>query len=142
MRYVRSIYNSAVSNLVSLLNQHRLACFKADSCPESGDWLNSIPNNRVGTFIDNDTLRIGVALRVGLSVCIPHRCKCEKTVDAFSMHTLSCRFSAGRIPCHSPFCRRDTVHTRTVESYRRRRKATRWNKSVPLNEAPLSRGRD
>ena len=49
----------------------------------------------------NDTLRIGVALRVGLTVCIPHRCKCGTTVDTFGAHPLSCRFSAGRIPRHS-----------------------------------------
>ena len=51
--------------------------------------------------IDNDTLRIGVALRVGLTICIPHRCKCGTTVDTFGIHPLSCRFSAGRIPRHS-----------------------------------------
>ena len=58
-------------------------------------------NNRVGTFIEKDTLRIGVALRVGLTVCIPHRCKCWSTVDAFMTYFLSCRFSAGRLPRHS-----------------------------------------
>ena len=31
----------------------------------------------------------------------PHRCKCGTTVDTFSTHPLSCRFSAGRIPRHS-----------------------------------------
>ena len=93
--------SSAVATLVPVLNQHPLACFKAASRPESGVWLNSVPNNRVGTFIDNDTLRIGVALRVGLTVCIPHRCKCGTMVDIFGTHPLSCRFSAGRIPRHS-----------------------------------------
>ena len=93
--------SSAVATLVPVLNQHRLACFKAASRPESGVWLNCVPSNRVGTFIDNDTLRIGVALRVGLTVCIPHRCKCGTTVDTFGTHHLSCRFSAGRIPRHS-----------------------------------------
>ena len=68
---------------------------------ESCVWLNCVPNNRVGTFIDNDTLRIGVALRVGLTVCIPHRCKCGTTEDAFGTHPLLCRFSSGRIPRHS-----------------------------------------
>ena len=93
--------SSAVATLVPILNQHRLACFKAASRHESGVWLNCVPNNRVGTFIDNDTLRIGVALRVGLTVCIPHRCKCGTTVDTFGTHPLSCCFSAGRIPRHS-----------------------------------------
>ena len=93
--------SSAVTTLVPVLNQHRLACFKAASRPESGVCLNCVPNNRVGTFIDNDTLRIGVALQVGLTVCIPHRCKCGTMVDTFGTHPLSCRFSAGRIPRHS-----------------------------------------
>ena len=51
--------------------------------------------------LSSTTLRIGVALRVRLTVCIPHRCKCGTTVDTFGTHTLSCRFSAGRIPRHS-----------------------------------------
>ena len=88
-------------HLGSRTQQQRLACFKAASRPESGVWLNCVPNNRVGTFIDNDTLRIGVALRVGLTVCIPHRCKCGRMVDTFGTHPLSCRFSAGHIPRHS-----------------------------------------
>ena len=59
--------SSAVATLVPVLSQHRLACFKAATRPESGVWLNCVPSNRVSTFIDNDTLRIGVALRVGLT---------------------------------------------------------------------------
>ena len=66
--------SSAVATLAPLHNQHRLTCFRAALRHESGVWLNCVSNNRVGTFIDNDTLRIGVALRVGLTVCIPHRC--------------------------------------------------------------------
>ena len=93
--------SSAVATLAAVLNQLRQACFMAASRPDSGVWLNYVPNNRVGTFIDNDTLRIGVALRVGLTVCIPHRCKCGTTVDTFGTHPLLCRFSAWRIPRHS-----------------------------------------
>ena len=61
--------SSTVATLVHVLNQHRLACFKATPRPESVAWLNCVPNNRVSTFIDNDTLRIGVALRVGRTLC-------------------------------------------------------------------------
>ena len=71
------------------------------SRPESGVWLSCVPNNRVGTIIDNDTLRIGVALLVAFTVCIPHRCNCGTTMDTFGSHPLSCRFSARRIPRHS-----------------------------------------
>ena len=71
------------------------ACFKAVSRPESGAWLSCIPNNRVGTFIDNDTICIGVSLRIGLSVCTSHRCKCGMTVDAFGMHPMFCASAHG-----------------------------------------------
>ena len=64
--------SSAVATLVPVLNQHRLARFMAASRPEFDVWLNCVPNNRVGTFIDNDTFCIVVALRVGFTVCIPH----------------------------------------------------------------------
>ena len=37
--------SSAVATLVPILNQHRLACFKAASRPDSGVWLNCVPNN-------------------------------------------------------------------------------------------------
>ena len=89
--------SSVVATLVTVLNQHRLACFKAASRPESGVWLNCVPNNGVGTRIDNDTLRIGV----GLTVCIPHRCKCGTTGYTFGTQPLSCHFCAGHIPRHS-----------------------------------------
>ena len=81
--------SSVIATLVPVFNQHRLVCFKAALRPESGVWLSCDPSNRVGTFIDNDTLRIGVALRVGLTVSIPHRCKYGTTVDAFG--TYPCR---------------------------------------------------
>ena len=93
--------SSVVTTLVPVLNLHRLACFMAAWRLESGAWLNCIPNNRVGTFIDDDTLRISVALRVFLTVCIPHRSKCGTTVGAFGTLPLSCRFGAGRILRHS-----------------------------------------
>ena len=87
---------------LGLLTQRALsAYFKVASRPESGDWVNCIPNNNVGTFIDKDTLRIGVTLRVRLSFCIPHQCKCGTTVDAIGSYPLSCHFSARRIPRHS-----------------------------------------
>ena len=85
----------------SYSTKNRQACFKAASHPESGVRLDCIRNNRIGNLIDNDTLRIGIALRVGFSVCIPHRSKCGMTVDASGTRPLPCRFSAARIPRHS-----------------------------------------
>ena len=56
--------SSAVATSIPVLSQHRLACFKAASRPESGAWLNCVPNNRVRTFINIDNLRNGVAFQV------------------------------------------------------------------------------
>ena len=51
--------------------------------------------------MDDETLQISVALRVGLNVCLAHQCRCGATVQSDGLHPLSCRFSAGRFPRHS-----------------------------------------
>ena len=50
------------------------------------------------TLLDNDTLRVGVAIRLGLQVCEQHKCRCGATIGEFGLHPLSCRHSAGRFP--------------------------------------------
>ena len=49
--------------------------------PKSGAWLNAIPCASLGTLLDNESLRIGVAVRLGLCVCSPHKCRCGVLVD-------------------------------------------------------------
>ena len=44
---------------------------------------------------------MGVALRLGLRICTPHKCRCGSIVDEFGLHPLSCHLSAGRFPRHS-----------------------------------------
>ena len=90
-----------VESLKPSLNQHRLACLNAAMAPKSGAWLNAIPCASLGTLLDNESLRIGVAVRLGLRVCSPHKCRCGVLVDEFGLHPLSCRLSAGRFPRHS-----------------------------------------
>ena len=51
--------------------------------------------------MDDEKLRISVALQVGLNVCLAHQCRCGATVQSDGLHPLSCRFSAGRFPRHS-----------------------------------------
>ena len=62
----------------------------------SGDWSTAYPIAQVGTQLDNKTLRIGDALRVGINVCLAHQCRCGATVQSDGLHPLSCRYSAGR----------------------------------------------
>ena len=83
------------------LDQHHLACHNSALSPHSGDWLNSLPCSSLGTLLDNESLRIGVAFRLGLRICTPHKCRCGSVVDEFGLHPLSCHLSAGRFPRHS-----------------------------------------
>ena len=50
--------------------------------------------------MDDEALRISVALRVGLNVCLAHQCRCGATVQSDGLHPLSCHFIAGRYPQH------------------------------------------
>ena len=52
------------------LDSRRLAIVKGAAMPNSGAWLKAIPNPSIGTFLDRDTVRIAVALRVGAHVCV------------------------------------------------------------------------
>ena len=79
----------------------RLACILTAAQGHSGDRITTYPIAQVGTRLDDKTLTIGVALRVGLNVCLAHQCRCGATVQSDSLHPLSCRFSAGRFPRHS-----------------------------------------
>ena len=53
------------------------------------------------TRLDDASLRIAVALRLGTPICAPHKCICGVDVDKSGVHGLSCRKSAGRHVRHS-----------------------------------------
>ena len=79
----------------------RLARILTAAQGHSGDWITAYPIAQVGTRLDDETLLISVALRVGLNVCLAHQCRCGATVQSDGLHPLSCRFSTGRFPRHS-----------------------------------------
>ena len=89
----------------------------AISCPESGAWLNALPQSSIGLRMDDDVICIAVGLRLGLTRCHPHACSdCGAEVNVDGIHGLCCRYSRGRhsalndivkrslesakIPCH------------------------------------------
>ncbi|KAJ2937326.1 hypothetical protein O0L34_g17637 [Tuta absoluta] len=78
-------------------NEARL---RAASQPESGAWLQALPSPHIGTLLDNDSLRVAAALRLGCAVCEPHVCVCGSLVDSTGHHGLACVRSAGRISRH------------------------------------------
>ena len=88
------------ANLKNSANQIHSARLLAAASPHSGAWLQALPSSALGLHLDDETVRISVALRLGSQVCEPHRCRCGKFVNNLGHHGLSCRFSAGRLPRH------------------------------------------
>jgi len=76
-----------------LINKARL---EAARSPHSADWLHVMPVEACGLALDNETVRIAVGLRLGLSLCGPHRCKCGEMVGEDGYHGFVCRRSQGR----------------------------------------------
>ena len=68
----------------------------------AGDWLLAFPISSMGLKLDDRCLQISCALRLGATICRPHKCfKCCKEVDSSGTHGLSCSFSVGRHPRHN-----------------------------------------
>ena len=93
--------NVQVSNVLSAaLDQTDKARLIAAAASHSGAFLQTRPCSSLGTRLDNSSLRIAIALRLGAPVCLPHVCVCGATVDSTGRHGLSCRKSAGRLSRH------------------------------------------
>jgi hypothetical protein len=82
-------------------NQAGIARLNAAAAPHSGAFLQTLPCSSVGTRLDDASLRIAIALRLGAPVCANHTCICGDAVDSSGVHGLSCRKSAGRHMRHS-----------------------------------------
>ena len=88
-------------SLLATANQFDRARLLSAATTESGAWLQALPAASLGTLLDNSTVRIAIALRVGADVCSEHLCKCGALADSKGYHSLTCRFSAGRHPRHT-----------------------------------------
>ena len=83
-------------------NQFDRARILGAATPESGAWLRALPAAILGTHLDNETVRVAVALRIGADVCSGvHACRCGSPADVKGYHALTCKFSAGRLPRHT-----------------------------------------
>ena len=91
----------AAADIMTAANQVSRARLLAAKAEGSGAWLHALPTPSLGTLMDNECLRIAVALRVGAVVCQPHKCRCGRLIDKLGHHPLSCRYSAGRLPRHA-----------------------------------------
>ena len=82
-------------------NQAAVARLTAVSAPHAGAFLHAIPMTAMGTRMNDHSLRIAVAIRLGTAVCAEHRCVCGAMVDVSGIHGLSCRISKGRLARHN-----------------------------------------
>ena len=88
------------SQLEKTLSQHKLASLVSSFQNCSSAWLNCLPNSATGGFLDDESFRIAISLRLGLRLCSPHKCRCGAQIDVLGRHPLSCKLSAGRISRH------------------------------------------
>ena len=66
----------------------------------STDWLHALPLPSCGLFLDNEAVRIAVALRLGATMCLPHDCQCGQSIDALGLHCFSCLKNSGKHTRH------------------------------------------
>jgi len=59
-----------------------------------------LPIASCGLKLDDEAVRVAVALRLGLNLGAPHTCHCGGTVDALGQHSLVCKQPASRIARH------------------------------------------
>ena len=88
--------------MVGSANQLHRARLVAASQPHTAAWLQAVPVPSLGLHLDEESVRVAVALRLGASICEQHRCRlCGRQVDQLGHHGLSCVKSAGRLPRHA-----------------------------------------
>jgi hypothetical protein len=84
----------------SRVDPHSKARFLAAMAPHSGDWLLALPITSCGLRMDDEAVRVAIALRLGLSLCVPHLCQCGAQVDAWGLHAFVCRRAPGKTQRH------------------------------------------
>src|SRR6218665_1181070 len=69
--------------------------------PHAGVWLQTIQLTACGLGLDNEAVRVAAGLRLGLTLCAPHRRQCGEVADQGGHHALTCRRSVGRAARHA-----------------------------------------
>ena len=88
--------------LASATTDKERARLLAVAAKNSLDWLQAFPISSLGLKLDDKCLQISCAVRLGATICRPHKCfKCCKEVDSSGTHGLSCSYSVGRHPRHN-----------------------------------------
>ncbi|XP_055340998.1 uncharacterized protein LOC129590049 [Paramacrobiotus metropolitanus] len=98
----RPSIDCVVSSLkAAAVNETDKAVLLAALQRDSGAWLNALPAPALHTFLRDEEVRVGVALRFGLPVVEEHDCvNCGSRVETNGHHGLSCPSSKGRWSRH------------------------------------------
>ena len=100
--------------LLNSVNQIHRARLLAASHPNTAAWIQAVPVPSLGLHLDDETIRVSVALRLGAPICEPHPCRlCARPVTSLGLHGLSCPKSAGR---HSRHAHLNDVVRRSLSS--------------------------
>ena len=110
-----SMQKSSYDNIFHGASIKEKARMQSASHKNSGDWLKSTPNEKLGLSLSNDEFRVATCLRLGLPIVEPHQCKCEKIVDALGEHCFACSRNNGKILRHTML---NECISRTLKSIR------------------------
>ena len=73
-------------------HQSQMACYLASVAPHSDDWLLALPIANCGLRLEDEAVRVAVGMRLGLTLCVLHKCHCGSDIDATAdMPTWSAR---------------------------------------------------
>ncbi|KAF2884944.1 hypothetical protein ILUMI_21221 [Ignelater luminosus] len=60
----------------------------------------ALPSFQLGTLLDKNSPTVAISSRLGINICKPYTCACEKAVDSSGVHGLSCNKSAEKNSMH------------------------------------------
>jgi len=77
-----------------------MACYLASVAPHIGDWLLALSIANCGLRLQDEAVWVAVGMRLGLTLCVPHKCHCGSDVDAQGLHAMVCKKAPGRVARH------------------------------------------
>jgi len=100
--WIKPVFTKSKNEVVSCLsNEREIAVFKAAGVRHSGDWLLTLPISSCGLRLEDESVRIAIAMRLGLNICQPHKCKCGSDVDSYASHAFVCKLARAKGARHS-----------------------------------------
>lgn len=90
-----------LDTLIEESNQMHSACLLAAAKPHNGAWLDALPLEKLSLLLPDEAIQVGVGLKLGISVCLPHGYKCGAMADSLGHHQLSCPSDSGHLSRHA-----------------------------------------